>query len=39
MTRWFAADDCPYEVTPENYEAVMDETEQWMEAFDFEHYF
>ncbi len=38
MTRWFAEDDCPYEVSAENYEAVLDAMKEWLEKCDYEKY-
>lgn len=38
MTIWFAQDDCPYEVTPDNYGAVLDEMKEWLDDCDFESY-
>lgn len=38
MTRWFAQQDCPYEVTSENYGAVLDAMERWLMQCDFESY-
>ena len=38
MTLCFAEDDCPYEVTTENYEEIIDKMEQWMNEFDFVNY-
>ena len=38
MTIWFSQEDCPYEVTPENYGAVLDEMKEWLDDCDFESY-
>ncbi|MCH5341244.1 MAG: hypothetical protein J1E01_07240 [Acetatifactor sp.] len=38
MTRWFAQQDCPYEVTSGNYGAVLDAMERWLMLCDFESY-
>lgn len=38
MTLWFAEEDCPYEVTSDNYEAVLDAMEAWLLQCDFESY-
>lgn len=38
MTLWFGEDDCPYEVTCENYEEVLNAMEAWLEQCDFESY-
>lgn len=38
MTQWFAQQDCPYEVTSENYGAVLDAMERWLMQCDFESY-
>lgn len=38
MTIWFSQDECPYEVTPENYDAVLEEMRKWLDDCDFESY-
>lgn len=38
MTQWFAQQDCPYEVTSENYGAVLNAMESWLMQCDFESY-
>lgn len=38
MTLWFAEEDCPYEVTSDNYGAVLDAMEAWLLECDFESY-
>lgn len=38
MTLWFAEEDCPYELTTENYEAVLNEMKSWLSERDFESY-
>lgn len=38
MTIWFSQEECPYEVTPENYTAVLDEMKKWLGECDFESY-
>lgn len=38
MTLWFSQEECPYEVTPENYDAVLDEMKKWLGECDFESY-
>lgn len=38
MAIWFSQEECPYEVTPENYDAVLDEMKKWLDDCDFESY-
>ncbi len=38
MTLWFAEDDCPYEVSAENYEEVLSAMEEWLGGCDYEKY-
>lgn len=38
MTLCFAEEDCPYELTAENYETVLDEMNAWLAECDFESY-
>lgn len=38
MTDWFAQEDCPYQLTGENYESVLDAMEEWLLECDFEGY-
>lgn len=38
MTLWFAQEVCPWEVTSENYNAVLDEMKEWLMECDFESY-
>lgn len=38
MTLWFAKEDCPYELTAENYESVLSEMKSWLAECDFESY-
>lgn len=38
MTRWFAQEDCPYEVTSENYSEILDGMEKWLSECDFVSY-
>ena len=38
MTRWFSQEECPYKVTLENYDAVLDEMKEWLGECDFESY-
>ncbi len=36
MTEWFSKEDCPYRLTEENYEQVLDEMEEWLLQCDFD---
>lgn len=38
MTFWFSQEECPYIVTPENYDTVLDEMKKWLGECDFESY-
>ena len=38
MTFWFSQEECPYKVTPENYDEVLGEMKKWVEECDFESY-
>lgn len=38
MTLWFAGEDCPYMVEPDNYGIVLDEMEAWLMQCDFESF-
>lgn len=38
MTLWFSEENCPYEVTAENYEEVLKAMEEWLEQCDYESY-